>query len=177
MLISPEHAARYQQYYAAHFPGALRPHAWQHLVERLIAEVGATSVLDYGCGPSAALAWHLHVPVQNYDPGVVACAALPSPADVVVCVHTLEHVEPECLPEVLHHLWGCTRKAALLIISCQPSTKVLPDGIPWHTCVREPIWWQRVLEGLGRLVPLTAADTGSPQTYGCFLYREGVHDG
>lgn len=40
----------------------------------------------------------------------------------------LEHIEPECLEQVLDHLQRLTRKIALLNIVTRPANKVLADG-------------------------------------------------
>ena len=148
MLLSDHHRWQYAQYYQAKALPPLRPHAWQHLVNALVAGSGIPpwSVLDYGCGPQAALHHFATYPVQNYDPAIPDYVRPPQPADLVVCWHVLEHVEPECLGAVLAHIQGLAQQAILCAVSCEPSTKVLPDGSPWHTVVQSPKWWGQTLE-------------------------------
>jgi hypothetical protein len=40
------------------------------------------------------------------------------------------------------------------VISCEASSKILPDGTPWHTCVRPAEWWRRKLAGFEPQAPL-----------------------
>jgi len=149
------HIEQYRQYYAGH-QLRVRPHRWQADIEALAVAIGAVSILDYGCGQGALLARFASRSIRSYDPGVPEWAVEPAPADLVVCVHMLEHVEPECVPAVLAHLWGLTRCAAFIVVSCAPSTKCLPDGTPWHTCVQSPDWWA------SHLNDLVAPDRGEP---------------
>ena len=168
---SPAHIARYEAHYAQH-PPRERPHRWQNIVERLAQGVGATSVLDYGCGPLANLARFSALPVMSYDPAVPAYAAEPRPADLVVCMHMLEHVEPEYITAVLAHVWSLTRMAALVTVSCQPSTKYLPDGTPWHSFINPPCWWADRLATLAMPGTCEALPVERPEVeYGCLLRR------
>ena len=145
MRISPEHAARYQAYYKMHEAQAV-PSLWVPRVRALAAEVGAESILDYGSGPSGGLSRYIDGCV-DYDPGVEGLDAEPEQADLVVCVHTLEHVEPQCLAAVVTDLQILAQKALFIAVSCEKSTKVLPDGTPWHTFVRDQRWWRDYLVG------------------------------
>jgi hypothetical protein len=146
MLITPRHRRRYEHYYEAKGQSPQRPHAWQPAVDALVLEHGGWRVLDYGCGPQAILSHYASYPVQNYDPAVPAYAAAPAPTDLVVCWHVLENVEQHRLTTVLAHIETLACRAILCAVSCVPSTKVLPDGTPWHTIVREPAWWDATLQ-------------------------------
>ena len=147
LRISAEHAARYQAYYAEH-PTVSLPSRWLDRVEDLAIRHQARSVLDYGSGPSRGLSRFMTRPVLDYDPGVPGLDSPPERADLVVCIHTLEHVEAECLDDVLWHLVSLARRALFVVVSCEPSSsKVLPDGTPWHTFVRDAKWWRRYLHG------------------------------
>lgn len=153
MRISPHHAQLYQEHYAAH-PGVLLPSRWVERVEEIAKRVDAKTILDYGCGPSRGISRYLPRTVRDYDPGVEGLDAPPRQADLVVCVHTLEHVEPDCLDEVVNHLQWLARKAVFVVVSCEKSTKVLPDGSPWHTIVRDAKWWKRYLVGFKEQPPM-----------------------
>ena len=168
---SPTHLALYAAHYAQH-PPRERPHRWQAMVEHVAQEVGATTILDYGCGPAANLARFSAVPVVSYDPAVPVYAEEPAPADLVVCMHMLEHVEPAHVTAVLRHLWSLARVAALVTVSCQPSTKQLPDGTPWHSFVKPPHWWATILAALATPGTCEALPVERPGLeYGCLLRR------
>lgn len=147
MLISDEHLQRYRVYYAGK-EVVSRPHRWQEDIERLIAETDAESVLDYGSGIARSLERHLMVPTVSYDPAILEIAAPPEPADIVVCNHTMEHVELECVNDVLQHLKSLTKKVLYLAISLKPSTKVLMDGTPWHSTVLSRSDWHTRCEAV-----------------------------
>ena len=138
--ISKAHRKRYADYYAAReIP--LRQHRWHDYFERIAEEIGAATVLDYGCGPNASLAAFSGRAVTNYDPGVSAYSTAPvGTFDLVVCNQVLEHIEPECIDAVLDDVRGYAGKAALISVSTEPSTKLL-DGMDWHSFVKEPAWW------------------------------------
>ena len=170
---SSAHIALYRQHYATVTPRVLAPR-WLSLVERLVVELHADSVLDYGCGQVANLAQHASMPVRSYDPAVPAYAAEPESADLVVCMHMLEHVEPGYVPATLLHLWSLADKAALVMVSCQPSTKVLPDGSPWHAFIQSPHWWAETLTDVlapGHMEPVPVDRPGLE--YGAVLWRTG----
>jgi hypothetical protein len=184
MLLSDAHRARYQQYYATKTP-RVRPHQWQPLVDALVTDLAATSVLDYGCGQEANLARYASYPVENYDPGVPAWAQEPLPADLVVCVHVLEHVEDACLEAVITDMLSLATRAMLLLVSCEPSTKLLPDNTPWHTCVHHGSWWAQLVSATVALYcpewRRTALPshlyTATPKEFGCLLVQKDSRHG
>jgi hypothetical protein len=181
MLLSDAHQLRYERYYATKLP-RVRRHAWHGLVDALVADLGATSVLDYGCGQEGNLARYAAYPVANYDPGVPEWAIGTQPVDLVVCHHVLEHIEEACLEAVVLDLLGLVRQAVLLLISCEPSTKTLPDGTPWHTCVHLGDWWAIVLQQIVTLygLPFHLWELPrhlyheTPTEFGCLLVRKDV---
>ena len=117
--------------------------------------VSARSILDYGCGKAM-----LHSALQarsgefmqqctitNYDPAIPEFSEAPDPADLVVCTDVLEHVEPECLSNVLTDLRRLTLKMLYLAIAIRPSSKFLPDGRNSHLIVEPASWWMPKLRG------------------------------
>jgi len=109
-------------------------------VRELARRFSATTILDYGCG-KRSLEKALGFAISNYDPAIPGCEAVPEPADLVVCMDVLEHVEPECLDAVLDDLARVTRIAGLLVVDCIPAKKHLPDGRNAHLIVERPQWW------------------------------------
>lgn len=106
----------------------------------------AETVLDYGCGKGTFKEQIeekvVGLEIRNYDPAVEAYSFNPEPADVVVCTDVLEHIEPECLEDVLRHIRELTKKIAYIVVSIKPDyTKLLPDGRNPHLIVNKPSWW------------------------------------
>jgi hypothetical protein len=110
------------------------------IVAAMERKLGAASILDYGCGKmqlQAALGFR----IENYDPAISGYDAAPSPADIVVCSDVLEHIEPECLDDVLRDLVRVTNRAIYAAPSCVPARKFLVDGRNAHLIVRDADWW------------------------------------
>lgn len=120
-------------------------------VQNYADEIGAESVLDYGCGHAppggrAALARALAdaksgLVVHEYDPGVFGKEAMPAPADMVVATDVLEHVEPELVHNALDHIRGLARKGGFLIIALNKAKFTLTDGRNAHLTVMPSEWW------------------------------------
>lgn len=119
------------------------------IVLNTAADYECESILDYGAGKhhlENMMAKALRPGVfRSYDPGVPGIDDLPHPADLVLCNSVLEHVEPECLDDVLADLVRCTQKVCLLVISCYPSGVKLKDGSSPHRIVESANWWMAQL--------------------------------
>lgn len=121
---------------------------YAYLVSGIALIERCSTILDYGCG-KGSLARELVRASFNcfqYDPAVPAHSAPPNPADLVVCLDVLEHVEPECLDDVLRNIRRLTRKVAFLAIATRPSSKTLTDGSDAHLIIRPGDWWRAQLE-------------------------------
>jgi hypothetical protein len=143
-LASPAYRATLREMHAER-PWGDEGLLWVDMTLRLAREVGAQSVLDYGCGRGTfATRWHRksEIPVFEYDPGIEGKEALPVPVDIVVASDVLEHVEPEKLSAVLDHIFGLARKAVFLVVACRSARAVLPDGRNAHLVVQTPDWWR-----------------------------------
>src|SRR5690348_2939654 len=75
---------------------------------QLAKQLNTREILDYGCG-QCTLSRALPFSITNYDPMQEQYASEPEPHDLVVCSDVLEHIEPECLGDVLEHLYDLTK--------------------------------------------------------------------
>lgn len=119
---------------------------WADTARRLAEREDCAGILDYGCG-QGQLNQALGECVREYDPAVAGKDQEPEPADLVVCTDVLEHIEPDCLDDVLLHLRSKVKKRLLFAISLRPAGKTLADGRNAHLIVESADWW------LDRLVP------------------------
>lgn len=113
-------------------------HKWAPMVKQLAG--GSTDILDFGCG-KRTLEKALGFSIQNYDPCIPGLDATPEPASVVVCGDVLEHIEPECLDDVLDELRRLIREVGLFTIATGPAKKYLPDGRNAHLIQEGAQWW------------------------------------
>lgn len=104
-------------------------------------QIGATSVLDYGCGQATLAKSVPELKVTEYDPGIRGKDHMPKPAQMVVCTDVLEHIEPECIRNVLDHQYALAEKGAYFVIALTPARETLPDGRNAHLLLRSPEWW------------------------------------
>jgi hypothetical protein len=129
-------------------------------VRALVRGLGAASVLDYGCG-KGLLREALGPMVAEYDPAVPGKDTAPRPADLLCAIEVLEHVEPDCLADVLAHMRTLARDAAYLTIATGPARKTLPDGRNTHLIVRPAEWWlPRLFDHGFRLAGFDRGDGG-----------------
>lgn len=145
MLISQSYRALNS---ALHEGGKYGRHGdkWADKVRHLIDLYQACSVLDYGCG-QGSLGRALGQIVREYDPAIAGKDSAPVPADLVVCTDVLEHIEPDCLSDVLAHLYSLSRTACFVVISTRPAQKFLADGRNAHLIVESDDFWRvRLLE-------------------------------
>ena len=118
------------------------------LVAQMIDKLEPSHILDYGCGrhlvlPQALKDLGVRRPFkyQAYDPAVERFAGAPIPAEMVVCIDVLEHIEEDCIDDVLDHLESLTEAVGLFTIDTGPAMKSLPDGRNAHILQRPPEWW------------------------------------
>ncbi len=88
------------------------------------------------------LAKELDFPIWEYDPAIPHKDTPPRPADFVVCIDVLEHIEPDYLDTVLEDLARCTLGVGYLVICTTKSIKTLPDGRNTHLIVQDEVWWR-----------------------------------
>lgn len=125
---------------------AAQAHAYAIAV--LATRIGVTELLDYGCGKQK-LKEALEpegFTVRGYDPAIPGLDTPPAPADLVVCLDVLEHIEPECLEAVLLDLKRVTRRTGVFSVCTRPSVRKLADGSNPHRIIESEAWW---IERLG----------------------------
>ena len=120
-------------------------------IAKMVGMNGFTSLLDYGagkCGLTRELARLAReedvmdgLGITSYDPGVEKLSAMPDPAEFVVCIDVLEHVEPDYTENVLRHIQNLTTKLCYLSIALTPAAKTLPDGRNAHINLRPSNEW------------------------------------
>jgi uncharacterized Rossmann fold enzyme len=113
-------------------------------IKKLYEVTESKSILDYGCG-KGMLAKNLEFPIFEYDPAISGKDSPPRPADLVICVDVLEHIEPDFLNAVLNDISRCTKKIAFLVISTRAAVKTLPDGRNTHLIQEKKDWWKEKL--------------------------------
>lgn len=115
------------------------------MVGEIIDNLEINHLLDYGCGHNVSLQTTLKpkrpFKYQCYDPGVPQYAGDPEPAEFVVCIDVLEHIEPDCLEDVLDHLESLTQQILFATVHTGPAGKVLPDGRNAHLIQKPYEWW------------------------------------
>ncbi len=121
---------------------------WGYLIAGIAKIECCSSVLDYGCG-KATLGRTLRqagIDARDYDPGVPEFSTRPRKADLVACVDVLEHIEPDCLGEVLDHLVKLSLKVLFVAISTRPAKRFLSDGSNAHLIIKDDEWWRSHFE-------------------------------
>jgi 2-polyprenyl-3-methyl-5-hydroxy-6-metoxy-1,4-benzoquinol methylase len=154
-LITPRYREQQRELHAAPRGYGQRGSKWADVVRALVDEYLASSVLDYGCGTGSLKAALVNgegldgVRIDEYDPAIKGKDGIPYFADLVNCTDVLEHVEPDCLPEVLKHLRLLARKAVFVVISTCETAKVLSDGRNAHLIIQPAEWWREQLTAAG----------------------------
>ena len=117
------------------------------LVDKVIQSNGITELLDYGAG-KCRLRDSLTESVKYtpYEPSNPEWSNTPEPCEFVTCIDVLEHIEPDCLDDVLDDLKRVVKKYGFFTIHTGPAQKILPDGRNAHL-TQEPLdWWKVKIE-------------------------------
>ena len=144
MLISPDYQKEMERLNEGRIFGSAGQ-TFGVLISKIIQKVGITHLLDYGCGKMLLRDAIKNPPegfmYQAYDPGVPKLADPPAPAELVACLDVLEHIEPDCLEDVLDHLEELTELILFASISTSLAEKKLSDGRNAHLIVQPMEWW------------------------------------
>lgn len=143
MLITNEYRAEQE---ALHAKGNYGTASLQYggVVSRLCDQLQVSTLLDYGCGSMRNLSKVLEPknPVEylGYDPAVAEFSHK-EPADLVVCIDVLEHIEPDLLDNVLDDLMMLTAGYGFFTVHTGPAVKTLSDGRNAHLIQKPASWW------------------------------------
>jgi hypothetical protein len=146
-LITDDYRQQQETLHSGGLYGGMGETPYGDTVAQIINRLEVGHVLDYGCGSRLSLAKVLMGKVQHpfkyqaYDPCVPKYAAPPVPAELVVCLDVLEHIEEDCIDDVLDHLMSVTEAVGFFSIDTGPAVKSLPDGRNAHVLQRPPEWW------------------------------------
>lgn len=158
MLITPEYQKLNEELHESNKHYGTSGHKWAKDVLGLCGPkcFDTQDVLDYGCGKST-LALNLPFDIKQYDPAIPKYAERPEPADLVVCTDVLEHVEYECLDEVLNDIYSLCKKGVFLMIHNGPAKKTLEDGRNAHIIQEEEGFWLGAICARFRLLQFGAS--------------------
>lgn len=114
VTITPEHVELHRKLHQNPVYG-IGGKKHKNVVLNLSKGMKTQNIMDYGCG-KGTLSANLPFPIWEYDPAIPGKDNVPRPADLVVCLNVLEHVEPEMLDNVLGDLVRCSRTAIFAVI-------------------------------------------------------------
>tara|TARA_S200002703_G_scaffold107486_1_gene93376 strand:+ start:2423 stop:2824 length:402 start_codon:yes stop_codon:yes gene_type:complete len=100
----------------------------------------SSDVLDYGCG-KGTLGAALGREIKEYDPAIPGKDERPVAADIVACTDVLEHIEPDCIDDVLDDLARVTKSVLFVTVCVVPAKKKLADGRNAHILLKPFDWW------------------------------------
>lgn len=156
MLITPEYLELNKELHARNPMYGTSSDYTNMAVYDLITSCDYRSILDYGAGKQKLEAYIMNrllndphtkgidYKFTSYDPAIPDIDTLPKEykgADLVVCTDVLEHVEPECLQEVIGDIYYNTKKCAFFLIHLGSAKKTLADGRNAHLIQETSNFW------------------------------------
>ena len=111
------------------------------VVERIVKDYAPKNILDYGCGKQTLSRELSKYRIIGYDPALPGLDELPAPADLVICTDVLEHIEPDCLEDVLDDLERVVRCHLFAVVVNRRASQYLPDGRNCHLIIESHKWW------------------------------------
>jgi hypothetical protein len=143
--ITPEYAELNQRLHAKRADYGCKSSRHGPKILSILKGFKADSVIDYGCGKGDLVRFLRKngVKVRGYDPGHPDYTEKPAePAALVACTDVLEHIESDCLADVLAELKAMSTAGLYLVIALRPdSSKLLPDGTNPHKIVQSLDDW------------------------------------
>jgi hypothetical protein len=114
------------------------------VVTHLINTLKIDEMLDYGAGKGRlgkSINPDRKVIIEMYDPAMPDYCDVPDSRQFVTCIDVLEHIEPDCLDDVLDDLKRVTELYGFFTIHTGPAIKVLSDGRNAHLTQEDYTWW------------------------------------
>lgn len=150
MLISPNYTKQQRKLHRNERYGRASG-KWAGMVSELITRYNPQTILDYGAGKGflgeCLKEFIVGREFAEYDPAVEAIEKMPDGTfQMVCCIDVLEHIEPECLDDVLDSIRDKIEGVAFLTIHTGPAGKELPDGRNAHLIQRPVLWWRIKLD-------------------------------
>ncbi len=141
MLISEQYKQQISEVHAGDPRWGTTGRNFAALVERLVGDWAPMNILDYGCGKQTLGLALPKYRIKGYDPGLPGLDFIPEPHDLVICTDVLEHIEPDCLDDVLDDLQRVTRKNLFVEVCTVTAIQTLPDGRNAHLIINPCRWW------------------------------------
>lgn len=133
------------------------------MVTSIINNLAVEEMLDYGAGKgrlAKSITPDHKIAIELYDPAMPDYCDEPTPRDFVVCIDVLEHIEPDCLDDVLDDLKRVTKRYGFFTIHTGPAVKVLSDGRNAHLTQEDYKWWLPKLWSRFHIHNLTHTESG-----------------
>jgi len=143
MLITPEYLKTQVDAHADDQYGTAS-RLYAPFVSKLCNQLQIAEILDYGAGKCRlfeSLQVDHAMKLQAYDPAIPSLAGRPLPSQMVCCLDVAEHIEPECLDEVLDDLQALTLEIAFISVATTPAIRTLSDGRNAHLIIEPSSWW------------------------------------
>ena len=137
-------------------------------------QLEAQNILDYGCGKGIVnKTLGNKIEVVEYDPAIKGKDSDPKACDMLVSIDVMEHIEPDCVDDVVAHMAEKTNKGAFVTICTVPAKKVLEDGRNAHICLESCGWWvDKFAKHFTHIVILTGQHTFALMMTGKVLHKE-----
>lgn len=154
LLITPEYQRENARLHSVDPMFGAEGYLWAYHVAGIAIVEECISILDYGCGKGtlgkvlrdvcfdAGEGGHqfcFHV--REYDPGFPGKEWEPSRADLVVALDVMEHIEPDCVDDVVRDLARLAQKKLFVVVSTKLSKRKLADGRDTHVSLHDGNWW------------------------------------
>lgn len=146
MLITDDYARENARLHAVDAKYGAEGYLWAYHVAGIALMEDCDTILDYGCGKGTlvkVLRERVRFGLREYDPGVPGKDNRPAPADLVVALDVLEHIEPDFVGDVINDLAKLAQKKLFVVVSTKPSKRIMSDGRDTHLSLHDDAWWHQ----------------------------------